>query len=272
MPGTRRALVALLTDFGTRDPYVAAMKLVLADRCDAEVIDLGHEIARHDVMEAAVFLRFALARLEVRRQTIVVAVIDPGVGSERRVLAATRGALTLLAPDNGLLTLSIGDGWALRSVENEGLFLPGGSSTFHGRDRFAPVAAALASGAAPGVLGPAVDLASAVRLPYQPPHLGVDRVRGTILAIDRFGNAVTDVDASMLGDPRDWEAVAGGRVVSAHARTYAEMAGEREPFLIVGSGGALEVSLSGGSAADVLQLGRLQAVTFNRKKRTDARS
>lgn len=270
MAPSRRPLIALLTDFGTRDPYVAAMKLVIADRCDAQIVDLGHDISRHDVMEGAVFLRFALRTFEARRRTVVVAVIDPGVGSLRRIVAATRGEVTLLAPDNGLLSLSIDEGWRVRSVERESLFLPGGSSTFHGRDRFAPVAAAIAGGAPPESVGPALLAEQLVSLPYERPHIGVDEVRGTILSIDRFGNAITDVEASVLGDLDQWRASAGGSSVEAHARTYAEMEGSPHPFLIVGSAGTIEISVSGGSAADVLQLGRMQRVRFARVNRIDA--
>ncbi|HEY0788374.1 MAG TPA: SAM-dependent chlorinase/fluorinase [Thermoanaerobaculia bacterium] len=264
MAPSLRPLIALLTDFGTRDPYVAAMKLVIADRCDAEIVDLSHEIGRHDVMEAAVFLRFALRTFEARRRTVVVAVVDPGVGSARRIVAASSAELTLLAPDNGLLALVLDESWRIRSVEREALFLPGGSSTFHGRDRFAPVAAAVAAGVGFISLGPPVPLGELSRLPYAPPRIGVGEVRGTILAIDRFGNAVTDVEASVLGDLAQWRATIGDRSVSACARTYAEMEGRADPFLIAGSGGTVEISVGGGSAADALQLRRLQEVQFTK--------
>lgn len=270
MGGSRKPLIGVLTDFGARDPYVAAMKLVIADRCDAEIVDLSHEIGRHDVMEAAVFLRFVLRTFEARRRSILVAVVDPGVGSVRRILAAGRGDLVLLAPDNGLLSLVVGEGWQIRSVERASLFLPGGSATFHGRDRFAPAAAALAGGAPLDSLGPALSAGELAALPYAPPQIGVNEVTGTILSVDRFGNAVTDVEASVLGDLGQWGATAGGARVEAHARTYAEMEGVAEPFLIVGSFGTVEISVSGGSAADLLQLSRLQGVRFARVNRIDA--
>src|SRR6185295_15002279 len=128
--------IALLTDFGTRDPYVAAMKGVIASRTDVPIVDLTHEIAPFDVFGAAWFLR------EVVRYwpagTIFVCVVDPGVGTARRIIAAEMSGKTFLAPDNGLLTLA----GTMRShaVENTSLFLPDSSNTFHGRDRFAPVA------------------------------------------------------------------------------------------------------------------------------------
>ena len=163
-------VIGLLTDFGQRDPYVAAMKVVIAERCDARILDLGHEISPQAIEEAAFFLSFVVRSLTDARNVIVVAVVDPGVGSQRRILAAHRGSLTLLAPDNGLLSLAVvGSGWAVHSVENDRFFLPHGSATFHGRDRFAPVAAALAKGTPLVELGPAVAVESIRRIDYNPP-------------------------------------------------------------------------------------------------------
>src|SRR5688572_23688008 len=160
-------VVALLTDFGTRDPYVAAMKSVIASRCDATILDLTHEIPPFDVFEAA-FVLAGIAEYLQRKQFIVVAVVDPGVGTERRLLAMERKGQIFLAPDNGLLTLL--EGGEVRSVENASLFLPDSSNTFHGRDRFAPVAAALANGTSFSELGPSVPPAEIVKLDYQRPR------------------------------------------------------------------------------------------------------
>ena len=156
------------------------------------------------------------------------------------------------------------EAWRIRSVEQEALFLPEGSSTFHGRDRFAPVAAAIAGGVPFISLGPALRLGDLVALPYQRPRVGENEVTGTIVSIDRFGNAITDVDAGALGDLRQWRAATAGGAVAACATTYAEMEGRAEPFLIRGSSGTVEISVSGGSAADVLQLRRLQEITFTK--------
>jgi len=227
--------IALLTDFGTRDPYVASMKGVIASRTDAPVVDLSHEIAPQDIFGAAWFLR------TVERWwpagTIFVAVVDPGVGTTRRILAAERNDKVFLAPDNGLLTFVPSD--IIRSVEDEALFLPGGSATFHGRDRFAPVAAALANGMAIDRLGPLVrDVA---RLDYTP---------GSIVAIDHFGNAITDIEPP----PGRFALRAGERTIDRLCRTYEE--GSDEPFLIVGSSGTIEISVRNGSAAVALGLRR----------------
>lgn len=260
-----RPVIGLLTDFGQRDPYVAAMKLVIAERCDAEILDLGHEISPQGIEEAAFFLAFVLRSVSDARNLIVVAVVDPGVGSQRRILAAHRGSLTLLAPDNGILSLVVGGGWTVHSVENERFFLPHGSTTFHGRDRFAPVAAALADGIPLADLGPAISAESIRRIDYSPPKIGVDEVIGTVISIDRFGNVVTDFDPAVLGNPREWALELDARRVILHASNYEEMSGRAEPFLIVGSLGTIEISVSGGSAAGLLQLERLSRVVLRRE-------
>ena len=260
--------IALLSDFGTRDPYVAAMKGVIASRTDARIADLTHEIAPFDVLEAAWFLRTVVAYWP--SGTIFVAVVDPGVGTDRRIIAAESEERVFLAPDNGLLSLVVDDSPAGRrldagetpaaryfSVENERFFLPGGSHTFHGRDRFAPAAAAIANGVPVSDLGPHV--AAIARLPYEPPVYGPDAVRGTIVSVDRFGNLITDIERSRVPFAA-MELRAGDLVIDRLERTYA--LAEPGPFLIVGSSGRIEISVANGSAAERLQLRRLERVSL----------
>ena len=261
------ATIALLTDFGTRDPYVAAMKGVIASRCDARIADLTHEIAPFDVFGAAFFLRDVVPYWPPG--TIFVAVIDPGVGTSRRIVAAQHDGRTFLAPDNGVLSLVIGRAAvpaagpvASRrrppavSVQNESFFLPNGSTTFHGRDRFAPVAAAIANGTALSELGPPID--DLVHLDYSPPSYGDGRAEGTIIAVDRFGNLITDIEAAKIAFAPVLRA--GSHVVDRVEQNYGDA--KRGAFLIVGSTGCLEVSVANGSAADVLQLGRGERVSI----------
>jgi S-adenosylmethionine hydrolase len=230
--------IALLTDFGTRDPYVAAMKGVIASRCEVAILDLSHDIAPFDVWEAAFFLR------DVERYwpagTIFVCVVDPGVGTPRRIVAVESEGRIFLAPDNGLLHFVNGDAYA---VTNESLFLPDGSTTFHGRDRFAPLAAALANGTTLDELGPRID--DRVPLDYTP---------GAIIRIDRFGNCVTDLrppEGPFAICVKDWRI--------EHIRTTYTGDGA---FLIIGSSGCIEISVAGGSAASLLQLSRGDRVTI----------
>jgi S-adenosylmethionine hydrolase len=233
--------IALLTDFGTRDPYVAAMKGVLASRTSTPIFDLTHEIAAFDVLGAAWFLNTVAAYWPVG--TIFVCVVDPGVGSARRIVAMEREERVFLAPDNGLLTFVVPLS-KLYSVENAALFLPDGSNTFHGRDRFAPVAAALANGLKLEELGPRID--DIVLLEYEAPLYSEELVRGTVVAIDRFGNAITDIEAARVPFALRLE------------RNYADAA--PGAFLIVGSTGHIEISIGNGNAAEELHVKRLQRV------------
>ena len=238
--------IALLTDFGTRDPYVAAMKGVIAARTDAPVHDLTHEIAPFDVLEAAWFLRTVVAYWP--EGTIFVCVVDPGVGTSRKIAIAERDGRTFLAPDNGLLTFVASEG---RSIEDESLFLPTASTTFHGRDRFAPVAAAIANGVSVG--GPRLDL---IKLRYEPPVYGDELVRGTIVAVDRFGNLITDVERARLRGA--FALRVRDLVIDRIEETYGNAA--PGPFLIAGSSGHVEISLANASAAERLHLRRLERV------------
>ena len=242
--------IALLTDFGTRDPYVAAMKGVLASRCDATIVDLTHDIAPFDVWEAAWFLRPVVPYWP--QGTLFLAVVDPGVGTERRILAAESDGRFFVAPDNGLLTFVAGGN--VIAVEDESLFLPNGSNTFHGRDRFAPVAAAISRGRRIDTMGR--DARPIVHLDYTPPRYADDRVDGTVIAVDRFGNVITDIERGRLAfTPR----IDG---VGAEARNYAE--GGDGAFLIAGSTGCVEISVRGASAASLLNLHRGDPVTVHR--------
>jgi len=230
--------IALLTDFGTRDPYVAAMKGVIASRCEARIVDLTHEIAPFDVWEAAFSLRDVAPYWP--EETIFVCVVDPGVGTARRIIAIESDKRIFLAPDNGLLTFVGGNAW---DIVNEKHFLPHGSTTFHGRDRFAPLAAALANGTPLSDLGHPID--DWMRIDYAP---------GCIIRIDRFGNCITDI----VPPPRPFVAEVGGHRIDDLRATYE---GEGV-FAIIGSTGCIELSVANGSAASQLQLSRGDRVTI----------
>jgi S-adenosyl-L-methionine hydrolase (adenosine-forming) len=230
--------IALLTDFGTRDPYVAAVKGVIAAHCEAHVVDLTHDIAPFDVWEAAFFLRDVVRYWPAG--TIFVCVVDPGVGTARRILAVESEGRIFLAPDNGLLHFVRGDAY---EVSDASLFLTNGSTTFHGRDRFAPVAAAIANGTRIEDLGPRVD--DRVPLDYTP---------GAIIRIDRFGNCVTDLVPP--GTP--FAVMVNGQRIDDIRTTYS---GDGA-FVIIGSTGCVEISVAGGSAASLLQLSRGDRVTI----------
>ena len=243
-----------MTDFGTRDPYVAAMKGVIVSRTDAPLHELTHDIAPYDVVGAAWFLKTIVAYWP--QGTIFVCVIDPGVGTERKIVAMEQDGKIFLAPDNGLLTFVWRTDNPVRpyAVENESLFLPGGSNTFHGRDRFAPVAAALANGLSLAEVGPPLDRIRT--LVYEPPTYG-ERTYGTIVAIDRFGNGITDIERARI--PYDAFALrVRDIVIDRIEQAYGDAA--PGPFLITGSTGCIEISVANASAAERLQLRRLERV------------
>jgi S-adenosylmethionine hydrolase len=254
--GGREWTIALLTDFGRRDPYVAAMKGVLLSRCAATIVDLSHEIAPFDPFEAAMFLRFCIAEFPPR--TIFVSVVDPGVGSSRKIIVAREGEQFHLAPDNGLLSpilapeaelLVLGTAFDLTPV----------SRTFHGRDRFAPAAAALAAGTSFGSLGSPMARESMVKLDYRPPVYDAEQARGSIIAIDRFGNAISDIEAERVAHLQPWRIVVGSTRIEQSVESYAD-AIEGMPFVIRGSRETIEISIRQQSAAELLQLTRGQSL------------
>lgn len=247
-------IVTLLTDFGTSDHYAAVMKgVILAADPAIALVDLGHEIAPGDVAHAAFSLLAAYPYFPPG--TVHVVVVDPGVGTERRVVAVQARDQIFVGPDNGVFSYVLDREPAARvhEVTSERYHRKPVSSTFHGRDVFAPLGAALAGGLRPEELGPPLE--AAVRLPpLSPGRTGRGTRLGRVLHVDRFGNCVTSIAVHDLPAPRALvRARAGTAVIGALRRTYAG-APASEPFLIWGSSGLLEISLNGASAAAALGL------------------
>lgn len=254
--GAGVGMVTLLTDFGTADYYVAAVKgVVLRLAAGAVVVDLSNEVEAGDVEGGAWVLGAAWRWFP--EGTVHLAVVDPGVGSARRILAVRAGGHAFVAPDNGLLTPVLAvEGAEVRTVEREELFLAGPGATFHGRDRFAPVAAWLARGEGFVGLGPAIE--DAVRLEVPPPRREGAAIHGRVAHVDRFGNLVTDVPAEWLGDAA-LRVEVGGRATGLRVTHYGEIpAGETAA--LVGSLGTLELSARGESLAERWGVGRGAAV------------
>jgi S-adenosylmethionine hydrolase len=242
-------LLTLLTDFGLTDYYVAAVKgTVLRLAPGAQLVDISHDVPPGDVAAGAFLLAAAVPSFPVG--TVHLAVVDPGVGSRRRILAARFPSGWLVAPDNGLLTPFLDSALALhalRSVERADLFLPGPGQTFHGRDRFAPVAAYLLRGGPAEDLGPEID--DPRRLPGEPPRRGPEGLYGTVVHIDRYGNLVTDLPAAWLPvRVAGLRAEVGGHIATRFVTHYAEIP-SGEAALLSGSLGALELSLDGANLA-----------------------
>ncbi len=245
-------ILTLLTDFGTSDYYVAAVKgTVLRLAPGTTLVDVTHAVPPGDVETAAFLL--AAAAPAFPEGTVHLAVVDPGVGSDRRILAVRTAAAIFVAPDNGLLTgllTPVLDGAvSVRAVERRDLFLSGPGQTFHGRDRFAPVAAWLLRGGSETELGP--EIGDPQRLSAPPPRREPGRISGRVVHVDRYGNLVTDVPATWLPAGPCRAQVSGHlgeQFASLRVSHYAEIpAGEAA--MLTGSLGTLELSLNGGDLA-----------------------
>ena len=234
-------IITLTTDFGLDDPYVGVMKGVLLGIApQARLVDISHGIARHGVREAAFVLRSAVPHFPAG--TVHLAVVDPGVGSGRRPIAAFDQDQCFVGPDNGLLSYCFGPDVIVRHITNRDYFRSPLSATFHGRDVFAPVAARLASGADLETVGPMVP--DWVRLDESPSP--------SVLHVDRFGNVITSLRADEFSDG-SFVHIAGCQVRLCCA-TYSE-APSGELFLIAGSSGYMEIAMREQSAARYLGVG-----------------
>jgi hypothetical protein len=248
-----RAIVTLTSDFGLRDSYVAEMKgVILAIAGDLRLVDITHEIARHDIGEGAFVLEGATAHFPPG--TVHLAVVDPGVGSARRGLVVCSRGVVLVGPDNGLFTSFLeGEGWQAFELTAPEFRRQTVSRTFHGRDVFAPAAAHIALGVSPSRLGPPVP--DPVRLPWPAARAGDDGVEGAVVHVDRFGNLVTSIRAAAVaGLGAGASAHVGGRPLPV-VGTYADLE-VGCPGALVGSHGRLEIAVREGSAEALLRAGR----------------
>ena len=262
---TPSGVVTWTTDFGLADPYVGILHgVVLGVSRDLRPVDLTHGIAAQDVRAAAFHLRHGWPWFPAG--TVHVAVVDPGVGSARRILVARDRGHAFLAPDNGLLGPVLSPEADVRELDVEAFALPGRSRTFHGRDVFAPAAGRIAAGLAPEDAGrPA---AAWERLEFPEPCAGPDgTVAGEVLVVDRFGNLITNVRSEALpggGGLDAWVVEVAGREVPLRA-TYAEGA-PGSLLALVDSFDAWEVAERDGSAAERLAVGVGAEVRFRRRR------
>jgi len=254
-------LVALTTDFGLEDPYVGIVHGVLHARCaGVRVVDLCHGIPPQDVARASYFL--AHARDYFAAGTVHVAIVDPGVGSGRRILVAVDGGQVFLAPDNGLLAPVVSAAARVRELDVARFALPGASRTFHGRDVLAPAAAAIAAGLDPFQATSGGDLAFA-RSELPRARVGGASGEAEVLFADRYGNLVLSARADDLGaDPASWIVESRGTRILVRG-TYAEAA-PGEALALVDSFGALEIAVRDGNAAERLGIRGGDRVTLRR--------
>jgi S-adenosylmethionine hydrolase len=245
-PEAPRGIIALLTDFSTADSYVAEMKGVLLSALPgATLVDITHAIPPGDVRSAA----HVLGR--VRRRfppgTVHLAVVDPGVGTERAALIVAAGGQLFVGPDNGLFTPVLAEATEIIDLPTP----PHAAPTFHGRDLFAPAAAALAAGRPPQTLGRPFA-GTPVRFEYTEPHYEGKTVVGEVVYVDRFGSLVTNLTPELVPSYAriEIEDVDAGPL----RRTFGDVA-KGALVCYVGSGGEVEIAVRDGSAARRLGIG-----------------
>jgi len=247
------AVVTLTTDFGLDDPFVGILKGVIAGRAPGvPVVDLSHGVPPQDVRTAALVLRQAVPYFPAG--TVHVAVVDPGVGGTRRAICIETARAFLVGPDNGVLSLVAADVRRVVELTETQFQLHPRSATFHGRDVFAPVAAALATGTPADALGPA--LADFVRIDLPRPARDGGAVRGEVIAVDRFGNLATNVDEGALAafSRRRLSISIAGRRLDGVAGSYDAVA-PGEAVAVLNSWGFLEIAVRDGSASRTLGAG-----------------
>jgi len=249
-------IITLTTDFGSRDAYVAAMKgVMLSIHASATLVDVTHEVAPQDVMEAAFVLRDAAPHFPPG--TVHLAVVDPGVGSSRRAVALSHGGQIFVGPDNGLFTLLVGSREPDKLVvldKPEFWRTETPSTTFHGRDIFAPVAAHLAGGHSLDEVGsPGQALEP---LHWALPIADEQGIQGWVVHVDHFGNCITNIPRKLFEDRRAGRAVkcyVGTAIVAGLSTTYADVAAG-EPLMLFGSGDVLEIAVNTGNASSLFSI------------------
>jgi len=259
------SIVTITTDFGTQDGYVSAMKgTMLSIAPAARLVDISHEIAPQDVMESAFVLQTAQPYFP--EGTVHLVVVDPGVGTERRAVALRHHDHWYVGPDNGVFPLILNGESPEAVVELDD---PSAwrsdtpSTTFHGRDIFAPAAAHLAAGRPLDDIGSPIERLESLH--WARPTTTYGTVQGWVVHVDHFGNCITNIRRPTLADAVDREdlphpdalpalsAYAGNTVLEQVHTTYGDVA-EEEPLLLFGSSGYLEVSINGGNAAERLDI------------------
>lgn len=258
----RAPIVTLLTDFGTKDSYVASMKgviLTINPRC--RLVDISHEVSAHDVEEGAYILLQAFSSFP--EGTIHLGVVDPEVGGPRKPILVVTERYFFVGPDNGLFAFVLQREKPKKVIHltNTRYFLPFVRETFHGRDLFAPVAGHLSRGTEPEAFGKPLDRWES--LGFKEPILEGETLVGEIVYIDRFGNLVSNISEGRLFDflkGRFFSLRLGAKRIEGLKKGYWE-AEKREALALIGSGGFLEVALREGNAARKLKAKKGDKVT-----------
>jgi S-adenosylmethionine hydrolase len=249
-------ILAFLSDFGLKDPYVGIVKAVMLGINPAmRVVDISHQIVPQDIMGGAFILGSTFR--EFPSGTCFLAIVDPGVGSQRDSILAVTERYTFLAPDNGLLSMVFrySKNVICFSIENSRYFRHPVSDTFHGRDIFAPVAAHLSLGVKPHSFGP--HRPDPVRLPWPEPVIRDQYIKGEVIYVDGFGSLILNISANLIQNRK-----LVGKKFKANIKemelpllsTYSDVS-KGKPLALIGSSGFLEVAVNQGSAAEMFGAG-----------------
>jgi len=249
-------ILTLTTDFGTQDGYVAAMKgVMLGINPDLKLVDVSHHVAPHDIMEGAFILKNVAEAFP--NGTVHLAVVDPGVGSERKAIAMKYRNQLFVGPDNGLFSLLLAGQAAEHVVElDQPRFWrqEAVSSTFHGRDIFAPIAAQLASGLSLSSAGTTIEEIKS--LLWALPISDDQGIQGWVVHIDRFGNCITNIDRDQFEAHRKGRAFkcyAGTSIITSNSETYSDVE-PGEATVLFNSQNLLEIAIHQGSASSMLSI------------------
>ena len=251
------SLVTLLTDFGPHDYFVPSMKgVMLGINSQARVVDLSHNIAPHNIEQAAFFLKSCYRYFP--DGTVHVVVVDPGVGSDRRALLVSTSRYFFLAPDNGVLSYILEEELSVevRSIENKQYRLDSEGATFDGRDLFSPAAAWLTKGQTPGSYGPLVY--NYVTLPTTDAKMEKGKLMGKVMYIDHFGNLIsnitpTDLETFRSVTKEEAQAIQIGDITIKGIKTHYAEGALGLPEALINSNGHLEIFIKQGNAADRCQ-------------------
>ena len=257
------SIITLLTDFGNRDEYVGLMKgVILSINPSATIVDITHQIDRQDIVQAAYAIQAAYRYFPAG--SVHLLVVDPGVGTQRALLAMEMGKQYFVAPDNGALTLLFNQNntTSLVRLTNSNFFLDTVSRTFHGRDIIAPVGAHISQGVDLHQLGDDITPANAVWLESIHPRISdTGEIVGTVVAVDHFGNLISNIDYQMLtrlaqtAPENKIRIRLGSHTLDGLYQTYEN--GARNTALgLIGSRGFLEVAVNKGNAARLLKAGK----------------
>ena len=254
------SIITLLTDFGTSDEYVGLMKgVILSINPSAVIVDITHQIDSQDIVQAAFAIYSSYEYFP--DGTVHLVVVDPGVGSERSLLAFEMKKQFFVAPDNGVLSLLFNEqkNTSLVRITNAEYFSSSVSRTFHGRDIIAPVGAHLSAGLEVKKLGDETDLLAAVHLENLCAHISENgELVGKIIAIDNFGNLITNIDSKKLErvhrtGQEEIQIEIGSHVISGISETYSSVRSNTS-LALIGSRGYLEIAVNRGNAAQILNV------------------